>query len=225
MEGEVDDAGVETVWLVANDRRIPAVAHAGRFRAVLPVSVPVLRVWAEASRNGAPPGRSGTVTVRGPETAEPATVLVLDWPAGTEGLDVEVTGTWRERPETLEDRPRPVRFAAVARRSGTGPADVFYLSNVKPGVYTVVLRYRGAPGGRMRPTLYLPAAEGLRPHVLTPTPLAREGTVVLARFLLPFGVFWDQEAWFSGTSESVDTVTKFRLPEGVVWVERKGEPG
>jgi hypothetical protein len=225
VEGEADDPTVETIWLVANDRRIPTVARAGRFRSILPVSTPVVRVWAEASRNGTPLERSRTVTIRAATARTPTSVLVLDWPAGTGSLDVEVTGMWRARPETLEDVPHPVRLATLATGSGGRPPDVFYLPGVKPGVYTFVLRYRGASGGHVRPTLYLPTPEGLRPHALPPAPLRGEGKVVLARALLPFGVLWDQNEWFSGASESVDTVTKFRVPEGVSWVERKGDPG
>jgi hypothetical protein len=40
---------------------------------------------------------------------------------------------------------------------------------------------------------------------------------------MPQAVLWNQEEWFSGTSESVDTVTKFRIPEGITWVERKAD--
>jgi hypothetical protein len=38
---------------------------------------------------------------------------------------------------------------------------------------------------------------------------------------MPHAILWDQEDWFSGRSESVDAVTKFRIPEGISWVERK----
>jgi hypothetical protein len=46
---------------------------------------------------------------------------------------------------------------------------------------------------------------------------------VLARVLFPQGVLWEQDGWFSGSSESVDTVTKFRFPDGINWVERKAD--
>jgi hypothetical protein len=47
--------------------------------------------------------------------------------------------------------------------------------------------------------------------------------VVIARLLLPQGVLWEQEDWFTGRSASGDTVTKFRFPDGVSWTERLGD--
>src|SRR5262249_49281271 len=47
VEGEVRDSGVGTVWLVTNGRRISVPVIAGRFRHVLPVVEPLMRVRAE----------------------------------------------------------------------------------------------------------------------------------------------------------------------------------
>ena len=58
---------------------------------------------------------------------------------------------------------------------------------------------------------------------IRPVRLGSSGRAVLARVLLPQGVLWEQDGWFSGSSESVDTVTKFRFPEGINWVERKAD--
>ena len=44
---------------------------------------------------------------------------------------------------------------------------------------------------------------------------------IVAKVLLPQGILWEQDDWFSGRSESAETVTKFRLPEGITWTERK----
>ena len=46
-------------------------------------------------------------------------------------------------------------------------------------------------------------------------------TLEVLRWLLPQGILWEQEDWFTGRSESADTITKFRLPDGVTWTERK----
>jgi hypothetical protein len=45
---------------------------------------------------------------------------------------------------------------------------------------------------------------------------------LLAKVLFPFGVLWDQEDWFSGRVLSADSITKFRMPDGVTWTELKG---
>jgi hypothetical protein len=94
---------------------------------------------------------------------------------------------------------------------------------VKPGVYTVAVRSRAAgPSGDVRSTFYFPDKAGFSARPLGPARLTG-GRTVLARVLMPYGVLWSQDDWFSGVSESVDTVTKFRVPEGITWVERKAD--
>jgi len=224
VEGRIDDKSATTVWLVANDRRIPVRAADGQFRKVLPVFEPTLRLWAETSRAGEPGSRSQIVTVHTTGPRRPAGVLVMEWPRGTQGLDVEVSALWRPHPERLDEPAQPIRLTGVLRPSNEAPFDVFWLRNVRPGVCTMLLRYRGLlPNGEVHPTLYLPDGDGLTGRAVRPIRLEGTGKAVLARVLLPHGVLWEQDAWFSGSSESVDTVTKFRFPEGINWVERKAD--
>jgi hypothetical protein len=225
VEGRVEDKTLDTVWLVVNDRRIRMSAQDGRFRQVLPVFAPVLRMWAETPANGAPPQRSHAVTIQTADLTNAATVLVMEWPKEADGLDVEVNATWRARADTLDEAIQTIKFAPSVEHSTGRPPAVFYLRGVKPGVYTLILRYRGpAPVGNIHPILYLPGHDGLAPRGLRPISLNGAGKVVVAKVLLPYGVLWDEDEWFTGRSESVDTLTKFRLPEGISWVERKGDP-
>jgi hypothetical protein len=69
----------------------------------------------------------------------------------------------------------------------------------------------------------VPDRDGLAARVFRPVRLDAAGKAILAKMLLPQGVLWEQDEWFSGSSESVDTVTKFRFPEGINWVERKAD--
>jgi hypothetical protein len=224
VEGRVDDKSATTLWLVANDRRIAVRVSDGRFRKILPVVEPTLRVWAETSRAGEPGSRSQIVTVHTTGQRKPSGVLVMEWPRGSQDLDVEVSALWRPHPDRLHEAAQPVRLAAVLKPSGTGPLDVFWLRNVRPGVYTMILRYRGLPpNGEVHPTLYVPDRDGLAARVFRPVRLDSAGKAILAKMLLPQGVLWEQDGWFSGSSESVDTVTKFRFPEGINWVERKAD--
>jgi hypothetical protein len=48
--------------------------------------------------------------------------------------------------------------------------------------------------------------------------------VVLAKFLRPYGIFWDEDYWFTAVAEGAGSFTKFRHTDGVSWVELKGEP-
>jgi hypothetical protein len=68
--------------------------------------------------------------------------------------------------------------------------------------------------------LYLRRPEGVTQR---PLRLSSDGNAVLqTRLLLPQGVWWEQDDWFTGRSEGAETITKFRLPEGVTWTERRG---
>jgi len=223
VEGQVEDQGIGTVWIVANDRRVAVPAREGRFRKALVVSEPLLRLWAEteASANGGPPRRSETLTVRSTGATTSTGVLVVQWPLGMESSDVEVSATWRAQADRLDAPAQTVRLAALAKAGDGAPAEIFYLRGVKPGVYTLAVRSRGTvPSTDIRSTLYVPAKIGFSARPLAPARL-NGGRTVLTRILMPYGILWTQDDWFSGLSESVDTVTKFRVPEGISWVERK----
>jgi hypothetical protein len=47
------------------------------------------------------------------------------------------------------------------------------------------------------------------------------GTVLKLKFILPEGVFWDDEYYFTGTIESSSNMTKFNDRTGLVWKEEK----
>jgi hypothetical protein len=223
VEGEVRDKSTVTVSIVVNGRRIPVIASGGRFRHVLLLPDPVVRIWAETSDRGTV-RRSEGVTVRTADTRPTAGVLVMDWPAGINGASVEISATWRANSEHLDGPIQTWRLAAAATTTDGAPSKVFYLRGLKPGVHTLIVRYRGsAPLGDAHPTLYLPDKEHLTPRPLKPVSLTGGGRRVLAKILMPQAILWEQDDWFSGRSESVDTVTKFRIPEGISWVERKAD--
>jgi hypothetical protein len=222
VEGEIDDKAETTVWIVANDRRIPVTASAGRFRHFLLLPDPLVRLWAEAPGRDAV-HRTGTVTIRTAGARPSSGVLLMHWPAGVDASAVEVTATWRAHSERLDTLVQTMKLPAVGEAANGAPSEMFHLRALKPGVYTLIVRYRGEPLGDARPTLYLPDKDHLSPRTLRPVPLSGGGRRVVAKVLMPQAILWSQDDWFSGTSESVDTVTKFRIPEGVTWVERKAD--
>src|SRR5262249_22922972 len=62
VEGQVEDKTIDTVWVVANEQRVPVTTQDGRFRQVLLVSEPLLHLRAEVAADGAPLQQSKTVT-------------------------------------------------------------------------------------------------------------------------------------------------------------------
>ena len=219
MEGEVDNPRVTRVRLFANDSRVTVPVVDRRFRQVIPVLEPLVRLRAESADASDSVTASATVTVRGPG-APTAGVFVMNWTATPLEAHPEVMATFRARSDRPDVSAQPVTVESVASRVGA-PKDVFLLRKMQPGVYTFVLRYASTPGASAMPLLYLGRAGAPTAHPLAPLMLAGSGRTNLARILLPHGVLWDQDDWFSGKSESADTITKVRLPEGVTWTERK----
>jgi len=222
VEGEVEDASISTVTLVANGLRIAIPVHAGRFRRALPVLEPLVRLRVEAFVNETT-RRSSTVTVHSTAGAQFG-VIVFDWPTAGDGPEVEVSATWRANPERLDGPTQTAVMKTIAGVDGRR-GDAFYLRMPKPGAYTFALRSRSAVATEeIRSTFYFPVAGAVAQRDLEPFSLSGGGRRVLTRFLLPHGVFWDQDDWFSGHSEGVDTVMKFRFPDGISWVEGKAGP-
>jgi len=221
VEGQVADPSIGTGWVVVNDRRVPVSIRDGRFRHILVVSEPLLRLWVETAPNGGTPQRSQAVTVHRAGASAPTGILVVQWPSGLQGSDVEVSATWRAQADRIDAPAQTVMLPAFTKPFDGMPTEVFYLRGLKPGVYTLAVRSRGAASsGDVLSTFYLPDRTGFTARPLVPARL-NGGRTVLAKVLLPYGVLWSQDDWFSGLSESVDTVTKFRVPEGISWVERK----
>jgi len=219
MEGEVGDPGLKRVRLVANDRRVTVPVVDRRFRHVIPVLEQQVRLRAEAVDDLPGNPASATVTVRGPG-APTAGVFIMNWGTPATPVRSDVVAMFRARADRADATEQPVTVESVASQPG-GPKDVYLLRRMLPGVYTFILRYGGAAGVSATPLLYLGRSGAPTTHPLAPLALAGDGRTVLAKVLLPHGVLWDQDDWFSGKSESSDTVTKFRLPEGVTWTERK----
>jgi hypothetical protein len=223
VEGQVTDRSLDSAWIVANDRRTPVSVQDGHFRQVLVVSEPLMHVRAETALSDGQRQRSQTVTVQRAPGAVSTGVLVVHWPRAAATFDLEVSATWRAQPDRLDSPVQTEMLSAAAPASDGTPNDVFYLRGLKPGVYTLAVRSRGAVApDDIRSTIYLPNRSGLNAR---PLGLKRfsSGRAVLAKVLLPYGVLWSQDEWFSGLSESVDTVTKFQIPEGISWIERKAD--
>lgn len=220
VEGEVDDVTVPTVWLVANDVRISAPVRSGRFRRAVVLTESTLRIHAEVPTTGGPTSRSATVAVHSTSITEFGIVLIDGSEAAGVPPQMHLTASWRSSPERLDDPQRTFPLRAVMGLDA-GSMQAFYFRRPKPGVYTFVLGSRGAASALV-PTIYLPRAGHLVRLGGNPIAALPSGPRLVGRVLLPYAVLWEQDDWFTGRSESADTMTKFRVPEGVTWIERKG---
>jgi hypothetical protein len=215
VQGDVEDPSPTAVSLVVNGRRVRVPVENRRFRHVVPVLEPTVRLRAEGT-TGDPPEQSSTITVHGAPSA-PALVLVLDGPA-LSSSSIDVRATWRSSAARLDIPTYPVALKSVA--SGPAmPSAVFYTRGLQSGVYTLALRPEVGGGLPEAGTLYLLRDGQLSVRSLNPA--VNGPRRILARLLMPYGVLWDQEDWFTGRSQNGETVTKFRFPDGVSWIERK----
>lgn len=215
VQGHVNDPAVSSVWLVAGALRVAVPVVAGRFRHTVPVLAPTvpLRVETPAAEGQSPV--SATITVH--TAPAPIVALLLRWPGDTAG-PADVAAAWRPRPDRLDGS---VQRVVLRTAEGEASPYFFYLRDPKPGVYTFVLTYPPGTAQAVQPALYLPnGGGGLR--MLKPVTLNASGRVVLARVLMPQGILWEQDDWFTGRSASGDAITKFRFPDGITWTERIG---
>lgn len=93
-----------------------------------------------------------------------------------------------------------------------------------PGIYTIGVGYDTTASGPAEVTFdvtvfgYDPARRKNRK--IGPVRLEGKGFFPAVRLLLPEGVFWEEDGWFSGVMESGHITTKYKMPEGIVWKER-----
>jgi hypothetical protein len=219
MEGEVDDPRVTRVGLVANGNRLIVPVVERRFRQVVPVLEPVVRLHAEIVDGADGRGVSPTITVNGPG-APSAGVLVINWTSMSAGPRPDVVAMFRARADRVDVSERLVTVEPLTSRPGS-PPDVFVIRKMQAGVYRFVMRYAGLSSASGVPVLYVGRAGTPAAHLLAPLSLAGTGQAIVTRVLLPYAVTWEQDEWFTGKSESSDTITKFRIPEGVTWTEQK----
>jgi hypothetical protein len=215
VEGSVEDRGVSSVWVAAGERRVSVPVVAGRFRHTVPVLAPTVQVRVEspAMEGRAPASAAVTVHAAAPSST---VALLLQWPRAS-AVPTAVAATWRARP----DRTEGVQRVALETAVGEASPDFFYVRNPRPGVYTFVLTYHPGAPEAVQPALYVPAADR-RLRTLRPVTLNGSGRVVLARVLMPHGVLWEDDDWFTGRSANGDVLTKFRFPDAITWTERTG---
>lgn len=216
VRGRVEDRNATAVVVTVNDLRITAPVVAGTFEAVVPGVESVVKLRAEVAGSGNP-RRSQEVTVHVDAASAPTAVVLLDWGRTASPPNLDLRATWRSRSDRTDDPLLPVNVKALPAYSS-----VFFMQNMRPGVYALSLGYR-ASDVPLAATVYL-GGGGVKATAKPLRNLRLNGTgrTILARLLLPFNVLWDDDAWFTGRSESSTSITKFRLPEGVSWVEEKG---
>ena len=226
VEGTVSETATGTATVVFNNFTVPVGVREGRFATTIPLVGPVVIVWAEMRGEGGS-RRSLPATVRTQPGRPPAGYVLLYLPGPAAKFDARVWLSHRMDPAELDGRRKVVMLPPSGGGGAMQPSMVFAFRQTQPGAYALALDYRLPPGDSVEKgwgLVLVPAAKGYRVLRLGPFSLSGKGRATLAKFLLPHGVFWDEDSWFNGTAEGAEAVTKFRYSEGVSWSERKGEP-
>ena len=215
VQGEVDDPSVTAVSLIAGAHRFSVPVTAGRFRHSVPVLESTVRVRVETPPVDNRTATSATVTVHG--TPTPTMAVLLYWPNHS-AMPVELAAAWRPRSDRVDDTVQRVPLGATQDNTGL---TMYYLRNPRPGVYTFVLTSTASDAQPVQPAVYVPGGNGGL-KILPTVTLDGTQRLLVARVLLPHGVLWEQDNWFSGQSANGNILTKFRFPDGISWSERAG---
>jgi len=220
VRGRVDDPEISSVWLTANSRRVQVRVRDGHFEYPLVVIDRTTTISAEVPSSSI--RRSELVTVHAAPGVPATGVVILDWGETKPAGEVGMAATWRARADRLDSQEGKV-FVRPAPLPDDIPATAFYVRNMQSGVYTFVLGYRGLDAGtRVVPRFYLTTPGVPTARETKGVTLAGSGKSNTIRVMLPQGVLWDQDDWFTGRSESSESIIKFR-DDGTSWIERKGE--
>ncbi len=139
----------------------------------------------------------------------------------SEGDTLKLTASWRPYPGKGDaGKERDDEF----KITGSGYSEMLTVPCGARGIYTIGVENTSGDDEQADVRVLLfprdPAKERARDF----------GTITLGggakmdrliRVLLPEGVFWDDDGWFSGVIESTRDTIKYKQPEGIEWREKR----
>ncbi len=226
VEGEVSEPGIDLVRVVFNEFAIPVTVRDGRFSAMVPVIAPEITLWAEG-RGALGSHASDPVTIRHEPYKTVRAYVLLYLPTRSRRIDARLWVSRRANAADRDDARKISSHFPFGAPASNGTSLLFTVPVIQDGAYTLALDYRIPSGEAVEKgwcSVIVPGTTGYRNLRLGPFRLAGNGRVILAKFLRPYGIFWDEDYWFTAVAEGSNSYTKFRHTEGVSWSERKGVP-
>ncbi len=226
VEGEVSESGAVTARVVFNEFSIPVPVKNGRFSATVPAVAPEIAIRVEVQSGRIVLGSSTIRVFRRPFRPVRGYAL-LHVPSSARGVDGRLLLLHRVNPADPDDKKKLTSHFPVGAEEAERTSALFAFPATQGGAYMAGFEYRVPPGESVEKgwaTLFIPSGGMYRSLRLGPFHLTGKGRVALAKFLVPQGIFWDEDSWFTGTAESAESLTKFRYSSSVSWTERKGEP-
>jgi hypothetical protein len=184
---------------------------------------------------GKPQNKSDTVKtgeIKKPGLPEKVEVVALPRLTGdlklviTGNTDLKVSFAFREYLKNRRNRPMTAaesrHFVYISPRIARPKENVLeaVLGTAGEGIYDIIVEpANGKPAnGALLVRIYENSNRSKTKSLGTRT--IKEKTVI-ARILMPEGIFWDDDNYFSGNLEDSDSITKFNSDTGLVWKEYK----
>jgi Glucodextranase, domain B len=107
-------------------------------------------------------------------------------------------------------------------KEDTGAA-VFSVRHAVPGIYTVLLGNDASEAEEVsfEAVLYGYDTAKHKARSYGPLKIQAKGELAAVKVLMPEGIFWDEDSWFSGIIRDGSVTTKYKMPEGIVWKEEE----
>jgi hypothetical protein len=226
VEGEISAPGADAARVVFNEFSVPVPVNNGRFSVTVPAIAPEITIRVEAQGNQGVLGSSVIRVYRRPFKPFRGYAL-LNAPPPAKNVDGRLLLLHRVNPADPDSQKKLTSHFPVGAQGAERTSALFAFPANQGGAYTIGFDYRVPPGESVEKgwaVVFVPSAGMYRSLRLGPFQLTGKGRVILAKFLAPQGVFWEEDSWFTGTAESAESLTKFRYSSSVSWTERKGEP-
>lgn len=144
----------------------------------------------------------------------------------TTDADLKVEAFFKQYPKSR--RSKPLTRWESKNRQGVVPKMIRTGEKVheavveitQEGIYTILVS--AGSGKQAKATFVLKIRES-RPKAVTKDLGSRtiSGTVEVVRVLMPEGILWDDDSYFTGNMEDSDSITKFHSGTGLMWREYK----
>ncbi|MCK9418566.1 MAG: hypothetical protein M0R70_04195 [Nitrospirae bacterium] len=217
VKGKVGDSTVETVRLILNKGAIEVVAKDdGGFEKTVLFRDGENSLQAEAVNATGASARSGILNVTVKNQKTPDILVHLIWNDPDSELRATVA---RKNREGLDQENGAVSNIDVAEKMSVREGyreRIFAVYGAKAGAHLI-----SVSGGKKTKCLVIvtiPSKQKTR--LFGPVLIGEEGTMI-GRLLMPEGVYWDEDEWFTGKIENGDSITKYNSPEGMSWKETK----
>jgi len=216
VKGRVGDNTVDTARLIVNSESVEAVVVNGSFEKTVLFQDGENSLQAEAVNAKGETARSSILKVMVTKRKSPDILIHLYWEDADKELRAEAARKTRDNLDDDQAAVSAVEVTSLMSAHEGYREKIFAVTDAKAGAY--VLSVSGGKKTKCLLSVTIPSKRKTR--LFGPVLIEEEGTFI-GRLLMPEGIYWDEDEWFTGKIENGDSVTKYNSPEGTTWKEIK----